>query len=582
MSLLLLMGDSTPSIGSLFASGEAGLALDVETAYRRGWIFQDSAGATVAAAAGDPVGLILDTAKGGLDSLGSELVTNGGFDADANWTKSGSASISGGVGSFNGSGYLFQQRALTQGRWYRLEADISGLVAVGTKNIAYRTVAGGADAVVFTISANGKLVRFFLVSWSVTTHGIYVEQGGATGFSIDNISVREVPGNHAYQTTSGSRPALARTPDGGRRNLFTQTASLNNAYWERLGMTVTENTSEVTDPLGTNTATKALIAANERQFSGPNQITLFPIGNTVTYSIWAKKGNASTWDFRLLSTGASTAVLNAVFNFDTATFSGVTAGLNAASTPDVNGWYRLTFTYTVAASTTVVMFQMRAYANTATAVNDYAYFWAPQAETGSSATTWQRVGLTSDVTESGKRDCWGLLFDGSDDSLQTASVDFSAGDKMTVMAGVRKNVDTARATVCELTASIASNNGGFHLTAPNAASDTFAFESKGTSLTDAVATSIAAPATRVLTGIGNIAGDSTSLRVNGAVADTDTGDQGTGNYANAAVFIGSRSGSLRLNGIIYTLIVRGATTPTSTIADFEKNLLRLRSGLGPF
>jgi hypothetical protein len=193
------------------------------------------------------------------------------------------------------------------------------------------------------------------------------------------------------------------------------------------------------------------------------------------------------------------------------------------------------------------------------------------------------VGLTSDVTESGKRDCWGLLFDSSDDSLASSAIDFSGTDKMVVMAGVRKNVDTARATVCELTVSIASNNGGFHLTAPNAASDTFAFESKGTSLTDAVATSIAAPATRVLTGIGNIAGDSTSLRVNGAVADTDTGDQGTGNYANAILYIGSRGGSsLRFSGLIYTLIIRGATTPTGTIADFEKNLLRLRAGLGPF
>jgi hypothetical protein len=131
-----------------------------------------------------------------------------------------------------------------------------------------------------------------------------------------------------------------------------------------------------------------------------------------------------------------------------------------------------------------------------------------------------------------------------------------------------------------LTATIASNNGGFHLTAPNAASSTFAFESKGTALTDAVSTGIAAPETRVLTGIGNIAGDSTSLRVNGAVADTDTGDQGTGNYANAILYIGSRAGSsLRFNGLIYTLIVRGAATPTGTISDFERNLLARRCGV---
>jgi hypothetical protein len=83
------------------------------------------------------------------------------------------------------------------------------------------------------------------------------------------------------------------------------------------------------------------------------------------------------------------------------------------------------------------------------------------------------------VTETGKRDWLGDFNDGSDDSFVTSSIDMSSTDKMTVMSAVRKLSDAARGTIVELTATAASNNGAFHLTAPNAASATYAFEVQG-------------------------------------------------------------------------------------------------------
>jgi hypothetical protein len=577
MSLLLLMGDSTPSIGSLFASGEAGLALDVETAYRRGWLYQDSAGATVSAAAGDPVGLILDTSRGGLDSLGSELVTNGGLSDATGWTLAGASppSITGGQAVWSAStGEIQWASSLVAGRWYRLECDLtsytSGTLAFrdGTTNTTIATTGATLGKKTFLVLATSNQIRF--IAFSSAT------------LAIDNISIREIPGNHASQTTSGSRPLLARTPDGGRRNLLTYSEQFDvtSGGWTKNAATVTANST--TAPDGTATADTITATA---AFGNFNQVSS-QASTTFTMSIYAKKNGFDQIELGITNNNAYGNGFAARFDLTTGLYVsqrtfGTGYTLTGYSIADAgSGWYRITCSGTISVAAAPCGWA----GLTASAVNGSTVFvWGAQLETGSSVTAYQKVDLTSDVTESGKRDCWGLLFDGSDDSLVTASVDFSATDKMTVMAGVRKNVDTARATVCELTASIASNNGGFHLTAPNAASDTFAFESKGTSLTDAVATGIAAPATRVLTGIGNIAGDSASLRVNGAVADTDTGDQGTGNYANAAVFIGSRGGSsFRFNGLIYTLIVRGATTPTGTIADFEKNLLRIRAGLGPF
>jgi hypothetical protein len=147
-------------------------------------------------------------------------------------------------------------------------------------------------------------------------------------------------------------------------------------------------------------------------------------------------------------------------------------------------------------------------------------------------------------------------------------------DKVQVFAGVRKLSDAARGTIVEHSATIASNNGSFHLTAPNAASATFGFESKGTTLTDAVAT-FAAPTTRVVTGIGDIAGDSTIIRANGTQQDQDTADQGTGNYLAYPIYIGRRGGTtLPFNGQIYSMIVRfganldaGTITPTETFVN---------------
>lgn len=163
-----------------------------------------------------------------------------------------------------------------------------------------------------------------------------------------------------------------------------------------------------------------------------------------------------------------------------------------------------------------------------------------------------------------------LSFDGTDDGMVTPTITPGV-DKAQVFAGVRKLSDAARGTVIEHSASIAANNGGLHLTAPNAASATFAFESKGTTLTDAVDTGLAAPTTCVLAGLGDISGDSATLRIDGVQEAQNTGDQGTGNYLAYPMYIGRRAGTgLPFNGHIYGLVTRfGANLDADVIDDTE-------------
>ena len=198
-------------------------------------------------------------------------------------------------------------------------------------------------------------------------------------------------------------------------------------------------------------------------------------------------------------------------------------------------------------------------------------------------TQYQRVGTTAyDITESGVATCHYVQYDGSDDSMSTAAIDFTATDKMSVFAGVRKLSDAATAVLLEHSASIDNNNGTFLLTAPSGnGAVSHRFSSKGTVLVDAGAGTFAvAPISSVLSGLGNISGDVVTLRRNGTQVAQSTLDQGTGNYGNYPMFIGRRNNAtLPFNGKDYGILVVGkAVTPTE-ITDTETWLAAKTSGV---
>lgn len=571
MGLLLLQGSAALNPRELFASGEQGLWLDPSD-FSTMW--QDSTGVTPCTAAGDPVGLILDQSRGGLANLGPEIVTNGGLSDATGWTASGASppSITGGQAVWSAStGEIQWASSLTAGKWYKLELDLvsytSGSLNFrdGTTNTNIATTGTVAGRKTFLINATSTQIRF--ISFVSTTA------------VIDNISIREVPGNHAFQTTSASRPTLARIPSSGRRNLLTFSEQLDNAAWTKLQCSISANNS--TAPDGTSTAD--VIVENAATAGRYAQQSLTTTVQTYTFSIYLKNPTLNGRRYALLYHNES--VKGWAFDLQNGVVgAGGTVGVTAPAAYGIesvgSGWYRCYITITGTAASN----QFRVYPlnNDGSGSASYAgdsvsgiLAWGAQLETGSTATSYQKVVATTDVTESGVSDLWHLVFDGSDDSLITNSVDFSATDEMTVIAGVRKLSDAARGTICELTATIASNNGAFHLTAPNAASATYAFESKGTSLTDAVASSVTAPITSVVSGASDISGDTNVIRVNGTQSDSDTGDQGTGNYSNSAIFIGRRNqATLPYTGHIYQLIVRGKTTPTGKLLEAERFVAR--------
>lgn len=151
-----------------------------------------------------------------------------------------------------------------------------------------------------------------------------------------------------------------------------------------------------------------------------------------------------------------------------------------------------------------------------------------------------------------------LDFDGTDDALATAAIDFTATDKMTVVAGVTKDADAGEANIFCFGSSGALD-GTFSLKGPGSASDNYAIATRGTSGVSNLVTGYAAPTTNVVTGAANISAQSQSIRVD-ADLSTFSASIGTGNFSSQIGYVGARGTTAYLNGRIYQLIVRGAET----------------------
>ena len=169
-----------------------------------------------------------------------------------------------------------------------------------------------------------------------------------------------------------------------------------------------------------------------------------------------------------------------------------------------------------------------------------------------------------------------LEFDGGDDFLQTSNIDFTATDKVSVFAGVRKLSDSTYGVLLELSAAVGSVIGAFCVFAPRNvnASGNFGIMSKGAVLVDVATPTILAPVSAVISAKSAMA-SGLSMRVNGALSASSNNSQGAGNFGNYPLYIGRRNGaSLPFNGHMYGLIgISKLTSDAETLA-IEKELAK--------
>ena len=184
------------------------------------------------------------------DALGSELVTNGGFDTDSNWSKIGNVSISGGSANFidNGSNlysYIRQNISQINGKKYLIDFEIKNY-SFGVLQVILQS-----SGIANTYNSNGK---YSIVVESSVSNG-YVEfsrnfDGGTFSFSIDNVSVKEYLGQSVVPD-SGCGSWLFEPQS---TNLIPYSEDFSNADWNA-------STDIIIDkgylaPDGTNNASK--------------------------------------------------------------------------------------------------------------------------------------------------------------------------------------------------------------------------------------------------------------------------------------------------------------------------------------
>ena len=499
-------------------------------------MYQDAAGTVPVYAPGQPVGLRLDKSKGLV--LGSEVVVNGSFASGANWVTAAGWTISGGKASASAaSAALYQiSSGAAAGKTYKVTFTISDYVS-GSCRIELRS------GITNSASANGTFTA--LVRGNSTDSYIYVVPASFTG-SIDDISVKELFGNHAVQSALGSRPMYGIEPKGGRRNLLTQTEDLTTVGgWSLASAT---SVGGATDPDAGATAFTLTATANNANILRASNLNTIGIQYVNSFYVRRVSGSGAVSIYR--DTGAEVAI--------TLTSS----------------WVRYSTTWTATG--------VNGYIGIKLAVSgDVVQIWHPQQETGSTATNYQRVTTAFDVTEAGVNTCHYCQYDGSDDGMVTNSIDFSGTDKMSVFAGVRKLSDAVQGAIIESSTGLQNGSLGFWTGGPILAGANYHFNSRGNATGTAITpTSYAAPITNVLTGLGDISGDTATIRVNGVQVAQTTTDQGTGNYGNYPLYIGRRGGiSLPFAGRDYGILITGKLANATAIATTEMWLANKTAGV---
>lgn len=205
----------------LFGAGEQGIYMpSVHESFLRGDLYQDATGITPVTAVGQPVGLWLDRSQGlvlGPEQLESPVISHSSWD-DPPATP---ASVASGDSLTFGGQYGGRVSAATVevGKAYRFTFEakrISGNSNLHLYSDPNQVVAESALSYPITLGADWQTISAIFVAKEAVVH-FGVQDRNASGYGtieIRNISVRELPGNHASQPTAADRPTLQQDANG--------------------------------------------------------------------------------------------------------------------------------------------------------------------------------------------------------------------------------------------------------------------------------------------------------------------------------------------------------------------------------
>ncbi len=258
--------------------------------------------------------------------LGAELVTNGSFDTDSNWTKGTGWTISGGKANVNHTTFadLYQVIGSSVGKRYKIEFKVSNYVQ---GNVKVLVGYGGSDNGQLA-SANG-VYNFETIGNPNGSDRIFLSTRSAnTNLSVDYITVKEIiQADFDFDRNStGTRVNEDYLIENVPYNLLAQSESFNTT-WTAVRVSLT---SEVTDPFGGLNAWSFLTDTTaDNQHYITQAITESGVG---TLSVYAKANGYNWLRMRIPSEEAYFDLANGVVGTSTASSASIT---NVG-----NGWHR--------------------------------------------------------------------------------------------------------------------------------------------------------------------------------------------------------------------------------------------------
>jgi len=495
-------------------------------------LYRDAAGTQPVTAVEQPVGLMLDKSKGLV--LGPDIKpVVGGWQAEGSTVAAGlNPTTIIFTSSPAGSAYQSSNTALVPVNSY---VEISFTVS----NYVSGSVIAQCGYLYYPpkVTANGVYTSRCL---SGGNGALYVFCGTDTSATVTINSVRIIPGNHAFNSSGNSAnfPVLS-----ARYNLLTKTEDFSDAAWVKQSGTTVSST-KVAAPDGTLSA----FSVTGNGTSGVYQIVpgAVSLGQTARSVYLRVPSGTTTVGIKdpVITQGTTTCNLTTDWQRFTLFETTASVGGNAAGI-----WI-----FNIPITGIEIAWPDLRVANDA--LNQPAY---------------QRVNTATDYDTVGFKPY--LRFNGTNQWLQTSSIDFTYTDKMFVCAGVRKLSDAGIGMVAEL-GSAYNTPGSFYFATPSSGSN-FEFSSYGNAQIKRVVSTSAAPNTFIASASTDfsqsVPSNALTTRLNGASATgAFTGSATSGTYGNNVLNLGARAGSsLWFNGRLYGMVVAGKQASAAEITSTE-------------
>ena len=277
----------------------------------------------------------------------NEVVVNGTFDTDSDWTKTAGVTISNGKATIvvTGGGFEFIGQSISYdlGAKYRVKLTVQGLSGSSGKNIRFQDNASNLGTL-FQIKTLDETVQTFEAEWTPNSvsNTIHIARSdtGDYSFTVDNVSVKKITeADFDFDRNStGTRVNEDYLIEDVPYNLVLHSQSFSSG-WFNTNSTETLDTS-VLAPDGTATAWK-LQANAGTHFSFLGQTVT--MSGQISFSVFLKKGTATTASVFLSESGN----FGLTANLENGTITSVTGSDMVGSVESAgNGWYRFEIKHT--------------------------------------------------------------------------------------------------------------------------------------------------------------------------------------------------------------------------------------------